>query len=151
MHVAESGEGYPVVMCHGFPQLWYSWRHQMRALAAAGFRAIAPDQRGYSKTDIRPSIEAYSQRQLVSDIVGMLDALGLGKCVIVGHDWGGVVAWNAALMAPDRIERVVGVNTPFLPRTPIEPTELMKAMATGAISLPTLLSGAWRRRSRTGA
>jgi pimeloyl-ACP methyl ester carboxylesterase len=131
MHVAESGQGYPIVLCHGFPELWYSWRHQMEALAAAGFRAIAPDQRGYGQTDAPGPMEAYTQRHLVGDIVGMLDALGLAKCVIVGHDWGGAVAWNAALMAPERIERVVGVNTPFLPRTPVKPTELMDAMAQG--------------------
>jgi len=103
----------------------------MRALAEAGFRAISPDQRGYGETDAPQPIEAYTQQQLVADIVGMLDALGLGKCVIIGHDWGGAVAWNAALMAPDRIERVVGVNTPFLPRIPLKPTELMKEMAQG--------------------
>jgi soluble epoxide hydrolase/lipid-phosphate phosphatase len=131
MHVAQTGEGYPIVMCHGFPELWYSWRHQMRALAAAGFRAIAPDQRGYGETDAPQPIESYTQQQLVADIVGMLDALDLAKCVIVGHDWGGAVAWNAALMAPDRIERVVGVNTPFLPRMPLKPTDVMKAMAQG--------------------
>jgi pimeloyl-ACP methyl ester carboxylesterase len=131
MHVAEVGEGYPIVMCHGFPELWYSWRHQMRALAEAGFRTIAPDQRGYGETDAPEPIEAYSQRQLVGDIVGMLDALGIAKCVIIGHDWGGAVAWNAALIAPERIERVVGVNTPFLPRTPLKPTEVMKEMAQG--------------------
>jgi pimeloyl-ACP methyl ester carboxylesterase len=131
MHVAESGEGYPIVMCHGFPELWYSWRHQMRALAEAGFRAIAPDQRGYGETDAPQSIEAYTQQQLVADIVGMLDALGLAKCVIIGHDWGGAVAWNAALMAPERIERVVGVNTPFLPRMAMKPTDIMRALAHG--------------------
>jgi epoxide hydrolase A/B len=131
MHVAEAGEGYPIVLCHGFPELWYSWRHQMRALAEAGFRAIAPDQRGYGETDAPGTIEAYTQRQLVADIVGMLDALAISRCVIIGHDWGGAVAWNAALMAPERIERVVGVNTPFLPRMPLKPTELMRAMAQG--------------------
>ncbi len=131
MHVVVAGEGYPIVMCHGFPELWYSWRHQMRALANAGFRAIAPDQRGYGETDVPLPIEAYTQRQLVADIIGLLDALGLTKCVIVGHDWGGVVAWNAALMAPERVERVIGINTPFLPRPPVKPTELMKAMAQG--------------------
>jgi pimeloyl-ACP methyl ester carboxylesterase len=131
MHVAEAGEGYPIVMCHGFPELWYSWRHQMRALAEAGFRAISPDERGYGETDAPQPIEAYTQRQLVADIVGMLDALGLAKCVIIGHDWGGAVAWNAALMAPERIERVIGVSTPFVPRMPLKPTELMKAMAQG--------------------
>lgn len=131
MHVAEAGQGYPIVMCHGFPELWYSWRHQMHALAEAGFRAIAPDQRGYGETDVPEPIEAYTQQELVADIVGMLDALGLAKCVIIGHDWGGAVAWNAALMAPDRIERVIGVNTPFLPRVTQKPTDLMKAMAQG--------------------
>ncbi|MGH8335569.1 MAG: alpha/beta fold hydrolase, partial [Gammaproteobacteria bacterium] len=94
MHTVESGSGYPVVFCHGFPELWYSWRHQLNALAAAGFRAIAPDQRGYGETDAPPPIEAYTQKQLVGDIVGMLDALRIDQAVVVGHDWGGAVAWN---------------------------------------------------------
>ncbi len=131
MHLHEAGSGFPVVMCHGFPEMWYSWRHQLRALAAAGFRAIAPDQRGYGETDCPREIEAYTQRGLVADIVGMLDALGIDKCVIVGHDWGGMVAWNAAMMAPNRIARVIGVNTPFIPRAPIKPTDAMRAMAAG--------------------
>ncbi len=131
MHVAESGEGFPVVFCHGFPECWYSWRHQMKAVAEAGFRAIAPDQRGYGETECPEPIEAYTQRKLVGDIVGMLDALGEGRCVIVGHDWGGMVAWNAALMAPESIERVIGINTPFIPRSPIKPTDAMRAMAAG--------------------
>ncbi len=131
MHVAEAGRGFPVVMCHGFPELWYSWRHQMAALADAGFRAIAPDQRGYGETDAPAPIAAYTQRQLVADLVGMLDALGIGQCVIVGHDWGGAVAWNAALLAPDRIVGAIGINTPFFPRTPVKPTDLMRLMAQG--------------------
>jgi len=131
MHVAEAGEGYPIVMCHGFPELWYSWRHQMRALASAGLRAIAPDQRGYGDTGGPDAIEAYTQREIVADLVGMLDAMGIEKCVIVGHDWGGAVAWNAALMAPARIERVIVLNTPFFPRTPIKPMDLIRAMAGG--------------------
>ncbi|MDO8433430.1 MAG: alpha/beta hydrolase [Candidatus Binatus sp.] len=131
LHVAEMGEGFPVVMCHGFPEMWYSWRHQMKALAEAGFRAIAPDQRGYGDSSCPQPIEAYTQRKLVGDIVGMLDALNLGKCVIVGHDWGGMVAWNAAMMAPDSVERVIGVNTPFIPRSPMKPTDAMRAMTAG--------------------
>src|SRR5208282_3371849 len=106
-------------------------RHQIRALAAAGFRAIAPDQRGYGETDSPKPIEAFTVRNLVADIVGMLDALEIGKCAIVGHDWGGFVAWSAAMMAPERIERVIGVNTPFFPRTPVKPTDLMRAAAAG--------------------
>jgi len=131
MHVAEAGEGYPVVMCHGFPELWYSWRHQMRALASAGLRAIAPDQRGYSDTGGPDAVEAYTQREIVADLVGMLDALEIEECVVVGHDWGGAVAWNAALMAPARIERVIALNTPFFPRTPIKPMDLIRTMAGG--------------------
>jgi len=131
MHLHEAGSGFPVVMCHGFPEMWYSWRHQIRALAAAGFRAIAPDQRGYGETDSPKPIEAFTVRNLVADIVGMLDALEIGKCVIVGHDWGGFVAWSAAMMAPDRIERVIGVNTPFFPRGPVKPLDLMRAAAAG--------------------
>ena len=131
MHLVEAGSGFPIVMCHGFPELWYSWRHQIRALADAGFRAIAPDQRGYGDTDAPAPIEAYTQRQLVADISGMLDALGIAKCVIIGHDWGGAVAWNAAMTAPDRIDRVIGVNTPFFPRGPMKPTDMMKAIAQG--------------------
>jgi pimeloyl-ACP methyl ester carboxylesterase len=79
MHLHQAGEGYPVVLCHGFPEIWYSWRHQLRALGAAGFRAIAPDQRGYGETDRPEAIEAYSLRNLVADLTGMLDRLGIGK------------------------------------------------------------------------
>ena len=142
MHLHEAGSGFPVVFCHGFPELWYSWRHQMRALAAAGLRVIAPDQRGYGETDCPLPIEAYSMRNLVADLSGMLDALKIDQCVLVGHDWGGAVIWNAALMIPDRVARVVGINTPFMPRvddralgpsarTAMKPTELMRQMAAG--------------------
>jgi soluble epoxide hydrolase/lipid-phosphate phosphatase len=116
MHVAEAGQGFPVVFCHGFPELWFSWRHQIDALAQAGFRAIAPDQRGYGETDCPQPAEAYRATELVKDIVGMLDALGIEKCAIVGHDWGGFVVWHTAMRAAERIERVISLNTPFMPR-----------------------------------
>jgi soluble epoxide hydrolase/lipid-phosphate phosphatase len=112
MHVAEAGAGFPVVFCHGFPELWYSWRHQIEAVAAAGYRAIAPDQRGFGGTDAPEAIETYSVHHLVGDLTGMLDALAIDKAVVVGHDWGGIVAWQMALLAPHRVARVVGVNTP---------------------------------------
>ncbi len=131
MHLVEAGEGFPVVMCHGFPEIWYSWRHQIRALSRSGFRAIAPDQRGFGETDCPEPVEAYTQRQIVADIIGMLDALSIQKCVIAGHDWGGFTAWNAAMMYPERIERVIGINTPFIPRLPMKPTDLIRAMAAG--------------------
>lgn len=131
MHLVEAGAGFPIVMCHGFPELWYSWRHQIRALADAGFHAIAPDQRGYGETGKPDAIEAYSQRDLVADLVGMLDAMGLKECVIVGHDWGGLVAWSAAMIAPARFARIIGVNTPFFPRLPMKPTDLFRTFAAG--------------------
>lgn len=131
MHVAEAGSGFPVLFCHGFPELWYSWRHQLRALAGGGFRALAPDQRGYGDSDAPADIGAYSVHHLVGDLTGLLDALELEKAVVVGHDWGGIVAWHMALLAPHRVERVVGVNTPFFPRPPIPPTMAMRMMAQG--------------------
>ena len=131
MHVAEAGAGFPVLFCHGFPELWYSWRHQLQALAAAGFRAIAPDQRGYGGTDAPAAVGAYSIHHLVGDLTGALDALGIEKAVIVGHDWGGVVVWQMALLAPHRVAGVVGINTPFFPRAPVRPTDMMRAISQG--------------------
>ena len=132
MHVAEAGEGMPVLFCHGFPELWYSWRHQMTALAAAGYRAIAPDQRGYGGTSAPAAVEDYTIHHLVGDLAGLLDALSIERAVVVGHDWGGSVAWSMAQLAPHRVAGVVGVNTPFFPRPPMKPTVLMRAMAQGS-------------------
>lgn len=123
-------DGVPVLMCHGFPELAYSWRYQIPALAAAGFRAIAPDQRGYGLTSAPEGAENYTVRHLTDDLAGLLDALKIEKCVIVGHDWGGMVAWQFALRYPGRVCGAIGVNTPFLPRGPIDPIQLMR-MAMG--------------------
>ena len=122
MHVAEQGDGPLVVLCHGFPESWYSWRHQLAALADAGFHAVAPDMRGYGQTDAPTEIESYTQLHLVGDMVGLLDALGAKSAVIVGHDWGGPVAWNSALLRPDRFRAVVGLSVPFVPRRPGRPS-----------------------------
>jgi len=129
MAVYEAGpkDGLPVVLCHGFPELAYSWRHQLPALAAAGFRAIAPDQRGYGRTSRPEKVEDYDMTHLIGDLVGLLDALGLKDAIFVGHDWGGLVVWNLPLMHPTRVKGVIGVNTPFLPRPPIDPIAAMKA------------------------
>ena len=88
MHIAESGAGPPVVLCHGFPESWYSWRHQLHALAEAGFHAIAPDMRGYGQTDRPEQIDRYTLLHHVGDVAGLLDALSIETAVIVGHDWG---------------------------------------------------------------
>ncbi len=127
MHIAEAGEGPLVVMCHGFPESWYSWRHQLVALAEAGFHAVAPDQRGYGQTDKPEDIGAYTQLHLVGDIVGLVDALEEEQAVVVGHDWGAPVAWNTAILRPDRIRGVAGLSVP--PNAwsgKIPPTEGMK-------------------------
>jgi pimeloyl-ACP methyl ester carboxylesterase len=113
MHYAEAGAGPLVVMLHGFPESWYSWRHQLTALAAAGYHAVAPDQRGYGQTSAPEAIDAYTQFHLVGDIVGLLDALGEQKAVVVGHDWGAPVAWHCALLRPDRFRAVIGLSVPF--------------------------------------
>jgi pimeloyl-ACP methyl ester carboxylesterase len=115
IHVAEQGEGPVVLFCHGFPETWYSWRHQLPALAEAGFRAVAPDMRGYGETESPVAVDQYSLLHLVGDMVGLLDALCVEKAVIVGHDWGAPVAWYAALLRPDRFRGVVGLSVPFLP------------------------------------
>jgi pimeloyl-ACP methyl ester carboxylesterase len=116
MHVAGQGEGPLVLLCHGFPELWYSWRHQLSALAEAGFYAVAPDMRGYGLTDSPEAIAQYTLLQLVGDMVGLLDALGHETAVIAGHDWGAAVAWHAALLRPDRFRAVVALSVPFIPR-----------------------------------
>ena len=125
MHLADAGEGPAVILCHGWPESWYSWRHQLIALAEAGFHAIAPDQRGYGQTDKPESIESYTLLHLVGDMVGLLDAIGAPNAVIVGHDWGAPVAWHAALLRPDRFRAVIGLSVPFRPRGPMQPTTVM--------------------------
>jgi pimeloyl-ACP methyl ester carboxylesterase len=125
MHVAEAGEGPAVLLCHGFPESWYSWRHQLTALANAGFRAIAPHMRGYGLTDKPEAIDQYTMLHLTGDMVGVLDALELKQAVIVGHDWGAPVAWHSALFRPDRFPAVVGLSVPFRPRGPTRPTTVM--------------------------
>ncbi len=127
MAVHEQGTGFPVVFCHGFPELGYSWRHQLPALAKAGFRAIAPDQRGYGGTDQPKEISAYSIQHLCGDLAGMLDALEIEKAVFCGHDWGGFIVWMMPLLYPDRVAGVIGVNTAFSPRPPAPPLKMLEA------------------------
>jgi pimeloyl-ACP methyl ester carboxylesterase len=125
IHFAEAGSGPLVVLCHGFPESWYSWRHQLRALSEAGYHAVAPDMRGYGETDRPEEIDRYTLLHLVGDMVGLIDALGADKAAIAGHDWGAPVAWHAALMRPDRFRGVVGLSVPFVPRGPVRPTSVM--------------------------
>jgi pimeloyl-ACP methyl ester carboxylesterase len=129
INIAEQGRGPLVLLCHGFPETWYSWRHQLGALAAAGFHAVAPDMRGYGRSDRPEAIDQYSIFHLVGDLIGVLDALDARSAVVVGHDVGASVAWQAAQMRPDRVRAVVGLSVPFRPRATVRPTSAMPRTA----------------------
>jgi epoxide hydrolase A/B len=133
MHVAEQGEGPLVILCHGWPESWYSWGHQIPALAQAGYHAVAPDQRGYGQTDAPEAIEAYHIFHLTADIVGLVHALGEEHAVIIGHDWGSAVAWHCALLRPDIFRRLILLSVPYLQRNwnDPRPTDLMRLLDDG--------------------
>ena len=115
-----------MVLLHGFPEIAFSWRHQLPALAAAGYRAIAPDQRGYGATDIPGSVGDYTIQHLIGDVTGLLDAFELEQALFIGHDWGALVTWQMALLEPERMAGLINLNIPFFPRTPIDPITLMR-------------------------
>ena len=116
----------PLILCHGWPELAFSWRHQIKALSEAGIRVIAPDQRGYGATDRPEPVEAYDLEQLTADLAGLLDHLDIDKAIFVGHDWGGFVVWQMPLRHPQRVAGVVGINTPHVARAPADPIELFR-------------------------
>lgn len=126
MHVAEQGEGPLVVLCHGWPELWYSWRHQLPALAAAGYRAVAPDMRGFGQTEAPARIEDYTILHTVGDVVGLVEALGEKSAIVIGHDWGAPVAWSAAMLRPDLFRAVIGMSVPHRPRSADAPLKLLR-------------------------
>jgi pimeloyl-ACP methyl ester carboxylesterase len=130
LRVVEAGaeDGLPVVLCHGFPELAYSWRHQIPALADAGYRVIAPDQRGYGGSDRPEAIEDYDIHHLTGDLLGVLDDIRASQAVFVGHDWGSMVVGTMALLHPDRVAGVVGMSVPLLPRGPMGPVTLMRQL-----------------------
>lgn len=128
VHIAEAGRGRGslVILLHGFPELWYSWRHQLPALADAGYHALAADLRGYGETDIPGAVESYSMLNMTADVIGLLDALETKTAVIVGHDWGARIAWRCAQLYPQRVSALVALSVPFSPRPPRPPTQMMK-------------------------
>ena len=128
LHVTEAGSGPPVVLCHGFPELGLSWRHQMKPLAAAGYRVLAPDQRGYGRSSRPEAVEDYDIVHLTDDLLGLLDGIGEERAVFVGHDWGSMVVWNLSLRAPERVAGVVGMSVPFVPRPAAPPTVLFRQL-----------------------
>ena len=118
----------PMVLCHGWPEIAFSWRHQIKALGDAGIRVIAPDQRGYGATSRPDAVSDYDLDHLTGDMVALLDHLNIDKAIFVGHDWGGFVAWGMPMRHPSRVAGVVGVNTPHLARSPIDPIALFRKL-----------------------
>lgn len=121
LHLAEQGEGPLVLLLHGFPESWYSWRHQFAPLAAAGYRVVAPDQRGYARSEQPAAVDAYTLLHLVGDVTALIGALGGGPAVVVGHDWGAPVAWSTAALRPDLVRGVAGLSVPPLPVSGLPP------------------------------
>ncbi|MFL5297100.1 MAG: alpha/beta fold hydrolase [Phenylobacterium sp.] len=119
-------QGVPIILCHGFPELAFSWRHQLKALGEAGRWVIAPDQRGYGLSSRPEPVTDYDMEHLTGDMVGLLDHLGVEKAIFCGHDWGGIVVWQMPLMHPSRVAGVIGLNTPFMPRSPVDPIAAMR-------------------------
>ncbi|KAK7337728.1 hypothetical protein VNO77_18314 [Canavalia gladiata] len=129
MHVAEKGEGPVVLFIHGFPELWYSWRHQIVALSSLGYRAVAPDLRGYGDTDAPSSVSSYTCFHLVGDIVALIDSLGVDQVYLVAHDWGAMLGWALCQFRPERIKAYVCLSVPFWRRNPkVKPVDGMRAL-----------------------
>ena len=129
MHIASIGTGPVILFLHGFPELWYSWRHQLLYLSSLGYRCIAPDLRGYGDTDAPPSATSYTVYHSVGDLIGLLDHLGIDQVFLVAHDWGAVMAWYFCLFRPDRIKALVNLSVAFRPRHPVrKPLESFRFM-----------------------
>lgn len=125
MSILDSGQGPLVLFCHGFPETKYAWRHQINAVAQAGYRAVAPDMRGYGGTDAPEDLDQYTVFHAVGDLVALLDALGEHQAVVVGHDWGATIAWQAALLRPDRFRALVALSVPMMGQPPMPPSKIL--------------------------
>lgn len=128
LHIAEKGQGPVVLFIHGFPELWYSWRHQILALASLGYRAVAPDLRGYGDSDAPPSSSSYTTLHIVGDLVALLELLGAQQVFVVGHDWGAIIGWALCLYRPDLVKAYVALSIVFNPRTARRPIDSLRAI-----------------------
>jgi len=126
LRVAESGTGPLIVLVHGWPESWYSWRHQIPALAGAGYRVAAIDVRGYGGSDKPHAIEAYAIKEMCADIAGLVEGLGEKQAILIGHDWGAPIVWNTALFFPDRVRAVAGLSVPHTGRGPAPRIQLFR-------------------------
>ncbi|CAN5400791.1 alpha/beta hydrolase [soil metagenome] len=129
LHYVEQGSGPLVVLCHGWPESWYSWRNQIETLANAGYRVVAPDQRGYGHSDTPLAVEAYGIFDLVGDLVGLVHSLGEEKAILIGHDWGSMVAAPTALLRPDIFDAVGLLSVPYIPRRSVRPAMRFETMS----------------------
>lgn len=148
LHWVEAGAGRPVLLLHGFPQCWWMWRHQMQPLADAGFRVIAPDLRGYNLSDKPSGVSAYRMENLVADVEGLIRQTDLKRAHVVGHDWGGLIGWWLAMLAPDRVERLGILNAPHpaaFRREIRMPDQMLRSWYAAAVQLPVLPELAIRR------
>ena len=148
--IDDSGSGTAVVMCHGFPGLGYSYRHQSAALTEAGFRAIALDMPGYGGTTRPEAVEDYTNDAVANRLIDLLDALGIDKAVFVGHDFGAPVAWTTALRHPDRVAGLVSLAVPYAPdRFPAKTLDHLRRDGAQAFSAHSLFPGTGCRGART--
>ncbi|HVM21077.1 MAG TPA: alpha/beta hydrolase [Egibacteraceae bacterium] len=141
LHWVEAGDGPLVVLLHGFPEFWYSWRHQIPALAQAGYRVVAPDMRGYNESDKPTGYDAYTNRPLTGDVADLIRVCGEQRATIVGHDWGGWVAWMTAILHPEVVDRLVSLNIPHprkFSKITEHPTQLIRSSYIGFFQLPDL-------------
>ncbi|MGQ0533679.1 MAG: alpha/beta fold hydrolase, partial [Caulobacteraceae bacterium] len=131
LRAAIEGEGPLIVMVHGFPESWYSWRHQMAPFAAAGFTACAIDVRGYGGSDKPHAVEAYAMKELAADVAGVIDALSSANpAVLIGHDWGAPIVWHTAVLHPSKVRAVAGLSVPYFGHLPMPATHIYKAQYT---------------------
>ena len=128
LRAAVAGEGPLVVLVHGWPELWYSWRHQIRALASAGYKVVAPDVRGYGGSDKPQAVGEYTMTKITADVVGLIDAMGEEQASLVGHDWGAPIVWNTSVLHPGRVRAVAGLSVPYFQRGEVPPTVMYKAL-----------------------
>jgi pimeloyl-ACP methyl ester carboxylesterase len=131
VRAAVEGSGPLVIMVHGWPELWYSWRHQIKPIAAAGYRVVAPDVRGYGGSDKPYPVAAYDMATIMADIVGLIDALGEERAILIGHDWGAPICWNTAVLHPERVAAVAGLSVPYRQRPPVPPMTLWRQLYQG--------------------
>jgi pimeloyl-ACP methyl ester carboxylesterase len=156
LHVVESGpeDGLPVILLHGFPEFWYGWRHQIGPLADAGFRVLAPDQRGYADSEKPGPVSAYALDTLADDVAGLIGSTGRPCAAVVGHDWGGIVAWWIAIRHPEQVERLAVLNAPhpiaFRRYLPSSPRQLLKSWYTFYFQIPWLPEAMFRRGNWRG-